>query len=112
MKAFSSLYFGETRCMRGEGHHGECYAEASQWYEATRHGLDAMMQRAIDEMELLIKDDNADLTHDNVRAQALYYVGSKVCTFHAPSMHLPCTFLAPSMHLPCTFIDALTVALD
>ena len=45
--------------------------------QITHHGLDAMMQRLINEMTLMTQDNNTDVFYNSSRYNYMYMVGTK-----------------------------------
>eukprot|EP00198_Chlamydomonas_reinhardtii_P012864 XP_001702201.1 sensory protein [Chlamydomonas reinhardtii] len=72
---FSANFFKTNRCFRWDP--STCYTPDSPYYELTHHGLDPMMRRVIAEVQLLIADDDEDVSYAGSRYTTLYRVGVK-----------------------------------
>jgi hypothetical protein len=51
--SFSDLFFKTTECLRADK--SSCYPPGNTYYDITHHGLDAMMQRYMQEIDILNK---------------------------------------------------------
>ncbi|GIL79405.1 hypothetical protein Vretimale_18290 [Volvox reticuliferus] len=71
----AQLLFSSTGCLRDPDL--ACLSENDQFYEVTRHAIDPMMRRLIQEATLLSLDDLADINHTSSRWQYMWTVAQQ-----------------------------------
>ncbi|GFR49782.1 hypothetical protein Agub_g11721 [Astrephomene gubernaculifera] len=71
--SFARTFFRAKGCQRFDK--TQCLPVDSPYYEVTHNGLDAMMRRAITELELMTADDPGDLAYDSSRSDYMAVVG-------------------------------------
>uniref|UniRef100_A0A7R9VSG4 PAS domain-containing protein n=1 Tax=Chlamydomonas euryale TaxID=1486919 RepID=A0A7R9VSG4_9CHLO len=105
-RTLADVFFETVKCLRTDL--STCYDEASEWYEATHHGLDTMMRRVLDEAYLLLRDNNTVLTHENPRARAMYYIADRDLY---EGMHTSAEIYVEDANAGATFIVTLQLAM-
>ncbi|GLI68263.1 hypothetical protein VaNZ11_012618, partial [Volvox africanus] len=71
----AQLLFSSTTCLRDP--ELACVSENDQFYEVSRHAIDPMMRRLMQEATLLSLDDLADINHTSSRWQYMWTVAQQ-----------------------------------
>ncbi|GIL67639.1 hypothetical protein Vafri_20979 [Volvox africanus] len=74
---FAREFFRSKRCFRWD--QSLCLPPGHKYYEATHNGLDAMVRRVIQEMQLLSLDEDRDAKYNGTRYDYIHLVGGRDC---------------------------------
>ncbi|KAI8475137.1 MAG: hypothetical protein J3K34DRAFT_517581 [Monoraphidium minutum] len=69
------IFFREKGCMRAD--QAECFPKGHKYYDVTHSGLDAMVNRFIQEVDLLLHDPPEAISIDSPRLEYIWQVGRK-----------------------------------